>query len=78
MTNAPEIEPRTAAAMCADTHLGMPALDDWSWQGASDAARSCDYADWSFCYDDEKNRVDAQNAEGDVFTSYHMGPWEAS
>lgn len=76
MTHQPEIEPRTAAALCADEYTGMPAIDDDTWQGANDSARSTVWGDWCFCYDDETRSVRAINADSEVFYSYRMGPWE--
>lgn len=76
-STVPPIAARTAAAMCSDDYLGMPALDDPSWQGASDASRSCIWEQWAFCYNDETRSVQAQHEDGEGFTSYRMGDWEA-
>lgn len=71
----PPIQPRTVAAMVADDYIGMPALDDPTWEGATDSSRSMVHEDWCFCHDDETERTEAINGEGEGWYSTGHG-WE--
>lgn len=64
----PAIGPALAIALCEDEYTGMPALDDPSWAGATDASRcayhEADGTHWGFCWNDESMRLDAVDEEG--------------
>lgn len=81
----PSISRALAIALCEDEFTGIPALDDPSWQGATDSARASWYDEsphneghvWCFCWDDETGRLEAINAETGEGCFWGTDGWEA-